>query len=388
MSVLVLGTVGYGWSRLHELNKSVRGGDVIADAGPKAPDGATDILLVGNDSRVNAQGEQLSENMLRKLRASSDGSANNLTDTMILVRIPDGGRRASAVSFPRDTLVDLDRFGEHKLNSALARAQAAAEQRLRGRGVTGAELARKSRTAGQKFFVSTIEELAGVDIDHYAEVNLLGFYRLTKAVGGVKVCLRRPVDDSEYSGAVFPAGPQVLSGSEALAFVRQRHGLPRGDLDRVVRQQAFLAGLANKILSAGILGNPAKVSALMDALENSVTLDKGWNIVGFAGKMRGIAADDIEFSTIPVRLRGGEVVAKPKRVERYVDDLLSGRTDETDRPTRSGSAEERPGGTAGFSGTSGLGGDRAAESETGARESAEPGVEQRPTTADDVPCVY
>src|SRR5699024_3684476 len=108
---------------------------------------------------------------------------------------------------------------------------------------------------------------------HYAEVNLLGFARITPALGGVPVCLRQPVNDP-MSGANFEAGPQRLAGPEALAFVRQRHGLPRGDLDRVVRQQAFLAGLARSGLSSDLLTNPDRLRTVMDSVQSSLVLDE------------------------------------------------------------------------------------------------------------------
>ncbi len=115
----------------------------------------------------------------------------------------------------------------------------------------------ESAQEGRSTLIQTVEDLTGLQIDHYAEINLLGFYNLTTAIGGVDVCLREPVDDP-LSGARFPAGPQTISGAAALAFVRQRHGLPEGDLSRIRRQQVFLAAVADKILSSGTLTNPAR----------------------------------------------------------------------------------------------------------------------------------
>ncbi|MFS8582929.1 MAG: LCP family protein, partial [Limnochordales bacterium] len=110
----------------------------------------------------------------------------------------------------------------------------------------------------------TVEELTGRKIDNYASVNLLGFYEITEAVGGVEVCLKQATSDKD-SGADFAAGHQTISGGDALAFVRQRHGLPRGDLDRIVRQQAFMAGLAKKVLSTQTLTDPDKLNDLVAA---------------------------------------------------------------------------------------------------------------------------
>ena len=326
LSVIVLSATGFAWASLKGFSGSTTAGDVIGDL--SAEDGAVDILLVGNDSRTDAQGNPLPDEVLRELRTTDD-EGGDLTDTMILVRIPNNGKRAAAVSFPRDTLVDLDEFGEVKLNSALGRAKHAEEQRLRNAGVTDEkEIEQKSRAAGQRYLVNTIEDLSGAEVDHYAEVNLLGFYQITKAIGGVDVCLKNPVDDSAYSGAVFPAGRQTIEGADALAFVRQRHGLPRGDLDRAVRQQVFMSGLARKMLSSGTLANPNKLSKLVDAIQDSIVLDPRLanNIMGFAQKLQGVAGGNIEFHTIPVRLEGPsgqeDVVADKAEVHRFVANLL------------------------------------------------------------------
>ncbi|MGH3769945.1 MAG: LCP family protein, partial [Pseudonocardiaceae bacterium] len=257
VSALVLSLTGYGWTTLRSLHHGVSTTNVLSTNVLRSatPDKATDILLVGLDSRTDAHGDPLPRDALARLRVGdNDGE---LTDTLILVRIPNNGQRAVAISLPRDLYVELpDGYGKHKLNSAFSRAKNATEERLVARGLDPATVRAESVAAGRKLLLETVANLTGVDIDHYAEINLLGFSLLTDAVGGVEVCLRAPVHD-RFSGANFPAGPQRISGPAALAFVRQRHGLPRGDLDRIVRQQAYLASLANKVLTAGTLANPS-----------------------------------------------------------------------------------------------------------------------------------
>ncbi|MBA8823855.1 LCP family protein required for cell wall assembly [Saccharopolyspora lacisalsi] len=296
VSTVVLVVTGYAWTSLRDLGSGLSTSDVTA--GPGA-DSSTDILLVGKDSRTDAQGNPLPQEVLDKLRAGDNEAS--LTDTLILLHIPKDRSRAVAYSIPRDSYVELaDNYGQHKINSTFGRAKSEAAEDLREQGVTNsAELERRSAEAGRGLLVDTVEDLTGVGIDHYAEVNLLGFYKLTKAVGGVEVCLKDPVDDP-YSGADFPAGRQTISGSDALAFVRQRHGLPRGGLDRVVRQQAFLAGLARSMLDTGTLANPNKLNTLFDSLQRSIVLDQGWDVLTFAQQMQGLAGGNITFDTIPV----------------------------------------------------------------------------------------
>ncbi|MEJ8282142.1 LCP family protein, partial [Pseudonocardia spirodelae] len=294
LSASVLLATGAGW-----LLAGHDGGFTTADVtGPHVADGATDILLVGSDSRVDARGNPLPREVLDALDAGSSDGENN-TDTLMLVRIPDDpALGASAVSIPRDSWVDVPGFGTHKINSALARGAAAARPGLVRDGLTGAELERAANAAGSRLLVHTVEELTGASIDHYAQVNLAGFADITRALGGVPVCLRAPVHDS-YSGADFAAGPQTVQGARALQFVRQRHGLPEGDLDRVRRQQAFLAGLTHRLLSAGTLADPGAVADLMQAVNGAVVLDQGWDLTSMLAHAAQLRGDRVTFRTVP-----------------------------------------------------------------------------------------
>jgi LCP family protein required for cell wall assembly len=296
LSAMVLLVAGYGWVHYSDLQNGLSTNDLTSEAGA---DGSIDILLVGVDSRTDAQGYPLPEEVLSRLRAGQNEA--NMTDTLMLVHIPNDGSRAVAFSFPRDSFVNIpDGYGDHKINSAFGRAKTEAATAMAAQGVADqAEIERNSSAAGRKVMLRTVEQLSGVSIDHYAEVNLLGFYELTKAVGGVPVCLNEPTSDP-YSGASFPAGRQTISGSDALAFVRQRHGLPGGDLDRVVRQQAFLAGLTQSVLSSDVLASPSRLNELIASVQRSLVLDQGWDVLAFGEKMRGLAAGAITFQTIPI----------------------------------------------------------------------------------------
>ncbi|MBB5159756.1 LCP family protein [Saccharopolyspora phatthalungensis] len=333
LSALILVVTGYGWSNYRHLLGGLATSDVTDGAGA---DGATDILLVGMDSRTDAHGNPLPANVLRDLHAGDNEAS--LTDTIILLHIPTDGSSAVGFSFPRDAYVQIPGYGRHKINSAYGRGKEAAIAAQTKRGVTDpAELARLGGDAGRKLLVRTIEQLTGVSIDHYAEVNLLGFARITQAVGGVPVCLLASARDA-YSGANFPAGPQTISGANALAFVRQRHGLPRGDLDRVVRQQAFLAGLTQSVVSGGVLANPARMRDLIGSVQESVVLDRDWDVLAFADRLRGLAGGAVRFTTIPIENAsydtpddGEAILVDPRKVK----DAIS----HTIEPPATGSSE-------------------------------------------------
>lgn len=334
MTVLVAS--GYAWSTYRQLAGGLITSDVLA--GPRMSDGATDILLVGLDSRTDAHGDPLPQSVLNALDAGPDDGEVN-TDTLILVRVPDDpSHPATAVSIPRDSYVTLaGDYGKHKINSAYGRALTSTRTTLTAQGVTGTELTEQADEAGRRELIATVEAFTGLSVDHYAEVNLAGFAAITQAVGGVPVCLLARTHDS-YSGADFPAGLQTLSGPPALAFVRQRHGLPRGDLDRVVRQQAFLASLAHTVLSAGTLADPARLSALITTVQQFVVLDPGFDLLTFATQSTTLTDGAIRFATIPTgdpALRtpddGEAVEVDPERVKAFVAGLV-GAPDDT-RPS-------------------------------------------------------
>ncbi|HVW40619.1 MAG TPA: LCP family protein [Amycolatopsis sp.] len=299
VSLLVLGGTGLGWAQEQGLVNGLSRADVL-DPGASTTTGEQNILVVGLDTRTDAQGNPLPRDILDALHAGASDDGGDNTDTMVVIHIPAGGGDAVAFSIPRDSYVQLaGGYGKHKINSAYTYAQVAEENTLRSHGVSGPQLNVRAAQAGARNAVQTVEQLTGLTINHFASVNLVGFYDISEAVGGIPVCLKAAVRDP-YSGANFPAGAQTISGAQALAFVRQRHGLPDGDLDRIRRQQAFMASMAHTVLSAGTLTNPGKLSALVGAVHKSVTLDQDWDILSFAQQLRNLGAGAIRFQTIPV----------------------------------------------------------------------------------------
>lgn len=332
LSVLALVISGMGYYTIGRLGSEVASATNLDLGGGSTDtlDGAVDILLIGTDSRTDAQGNTLSDEELDRLNAGSDEGEEN-TDTIMVIRVPADGSRATAVSIPRDTYVNDDEFGNMKINgiyAAYKEEKAAEMEEDTTEDYTEEEIHEASTEAGRSGLINMIGDLTGTDIDHYAEVGLHGFVLLTDAVGGVDVCLNDAVDDP-YSGANFPAGEQTLDGFDALAFVRQRHGLPRGDLDRIVRQQAFMASLVNQVLSTGTLTNPARLSEMSAAVERSVVLDENWDVVSFANQLADLAGGNVTFTTIPVTSVDGTgdygesiITIDPNEVNTFFDDMV------------------------------------------------------------------
>ncbi|GKT33164.1 Cell wall biosynthesis protein LcpA, partial [Aduncisulcus paluster] len=163
---------------------------------------------------------------------------------------------------------------------------------------------RESVDAGRSALIQTVGKLTGVTVDRYAEVSMLGFVLMTDALGGVNVCLNEAVNEP-MSGADFPAGPQTLDGPNALSFVRQRHDLPRGDLDRVVRQQVVMSSLAHSAISGGTLTNATTLGKLRDAITRTVVLSQGWDVMDFIQQLQGLSGGNMAFATIPILREDG-----------------------------------------------------------------------------------
>lgn len=349
VSAAVLAITAFAWVQVRVLDRSTASASVLGSGASAGPTSDQNILLLGVDSRTDPQGDPLPPALLDALHAGGSGDGGDTADTIIVVHVPAGGGRATAFSIPRDSYVQLaDGYGKHKINSAYSRAVADTTDALtRGGAGAGAPVSpfasdaapapspndpavrRAALAAGARTTVDTVEQLTGLPITHFASVNLAGFADVSQAIGGVPVCLRAPVDDP-YSGLRLPAGPQQVSGAQALAFVRQRHGLPDGDLDRVVRQQVFLAGATNRLLSAGTLTNPFALQRLAGVLSRSVTLDSGWNVLSFATRMQGLAAGSVTFRTVPTGTTelstpedGQAVKIDPSRVRAFIANAIA-----------------------------------------------------------------
>jgi LCP family protein required for cell wall assembly len=295
LSFIILFGSGLAWATFQNFQNNIPHGAAVP-----ALDGANDadgkdqnILLIGNDSRAGASAAEL-----RALSTANDGGSVN-TDTMMVLHVPANGGRASIISFPRDSWVAIPGHGKGKINSAYGTAYSTAK------AAGHSEIAAQSD--GIILTIKTINGLTGLHIDHYMQVNLLGFYRISNAIGGVTVCLnaaQNPNTDSDqfgrgYSGINLPKGISVIKGSQALAFVRQRHGLPRGDLDRIQRQQYFLGAAFRKVTTAGVLLNPFKLHDLLGAVGSSLLIDPKLNLLKLGQQFQEMSAGNITFKTIP-----------------------------------------------------------------------------------------
>ncbi len=307
--VAVFALVGSGLSYMTVRAVRSIGSSHAIKSGPSV--GAQNILLMGLESRRYWNGTILPAHILNKLHAGNAqqvaaGTGGNTTNTLILIHIFAGGRRAVGFSIPRDDWVQFaGTVGpQHvgKIDQAYGVSLYYREQQLTAKNkyIGKDRLAFLGNEAGQAAAVATVEKLTGVHIDHFAAINLYGFYELARVLGGVEVCLKHRVYDQK-SGANFPAGYQHLNASQALAFVRQRDGLPNGDLDRTHRQQAFVDSVMHQLRTDGVLSDLTKIQALLTVARQYVIVDAGWNLLDFAAQARNLTSGNLVFHTLPIK---------------------------------------------------------------------------------------
>ncbi len=248
------------------------------DAGPE---GSMNILLTGVDRREGLSTQQINQLHLGKI----DGQRS---DTMMLVHISSKHDKITVVSLPRDSLVTIP---GHRSNGS--------------EGVKGSQVGERQGKlnwaymyGGAPLTVQTVERATGVHVDHYVEVNFLGFIKVVSALGGVTVCTPAAINDPK-SGLRLPAGKSNVDGPTALAYSRARYTLTGGsDLGRIDRQQQFMSAVVHKALS-----EPAKFPAFLSASLDAIRADKGLSkntLTALAMQMKGMSTDSIAFATVPL----------------------------------------------------------------------------------------
>jgi LCP family protein required for cell wall assembly len=263
----------------------------------KSVAGSENILLIGSDTRSGDNS---------KLGGAGDSVGRS--DTTLVVHLYPGHQRAVAVSIPRDSLVDVPKCRlpdgswtapQHNVmfNSAFSVGQSA--------------------QGNPACTLNTVQKLTGLSIDHTVVANFAGFAALSKAVGGVPVCLPSNVyqgdldpNRSDRGALLFHRGKQLVSGAKALQYVRIRHGIGDGsDIGRIERQQAFLGSLIMTIRHNGLTAS--HLLPLVNAATDNMTFDPSLStpakLLSFAMSMRDFNPHHVDFLTVPWAYAGARV---------------------------------------------------------------------------------
>jgi LCP family protein required for cell wall assembly len=288
--VLVVSGAAYGY--ISYLNSKIThfGSLCIRNCKDVSEVAGENFLLVGVDSRAGDNSTGVNAGLAD---ASTSGERS---DTTLLVHIGGGGGRVDALSFPRDTLMTIPSYttpSGHVIPAHQAKFNAAFAE--------GAD-ADPKHGGGPQLLTAMISDSFNLKVDHYVQVDFAGFQRIVQALGGVTVCLTHATYDPTGTGFRSSAGIHKLDAVRALQFVRQRDGLPGGDLDRINRQQRFLAAILRETLSAGTLTNPSKLNEVLTAALSSVTVDNGTNLDDLetlGKKLKGLSSGGVHFFTLP-----------------------------------------------------------------------------------------
>jgi LCP family protein required for cell wall assembly len=246
--------------------------DAVEVEGPKRP---LNVLVMGSDTRDGTK---------------IGGDTPGLSDTTILLHLSADRSRAYGVSLPRDAMVErpecATKNGKDTIPAALSQFNAA------------------YAVGGPACTIKTVESLTDIRIDHFVVINFVGFRDMVNAIHGVRVCVPEEVND-DIGKIYLPAGTYKVNGRQALDYVRVRHGLgaETGDIGRMKRQQAFIAAMVEKVVSAGTLANPVRLYNFLDAATRSLTTDPGFanlkQLAGIGTQLKDIGLDKVQFITVP-----------------------------------------------------------------------------------------
>jgi len=276
-----------GWLGLGRVSGSLNRTDAFAGINnrPDKPTSAMNILLVGSDNRNGLTRDQIRELWV----GGTEVAAGSRSDTMLLVHISKDRDSAVIISLPRDSLVTIP---EHVSSLDKTKMVPARQNKLNAAFSFG----------GAPLLIETLEGETGLRIDHYIEINFLGFTNIIDALGGIDVCVKKDIDDSK-SNLQLSAGLQTLDGIQALKYVRTRAFDGQGDIGRMKRQQEFMSAVLQKATSTGTLLNPIKLVSFFNAAIKTVTTDNEFNkndLLTLGKQLKNLSADRVRTLTVPL----------------------------------------------------------------------------------------
>ena len=322
LAAVTLVAAGYAHEVVGRISQTAKG--IAINGSPSV--GAMNILVMGLESRTNYEGQTLSATQLMETHSGNVASVSSGrvgaqdTDTLILIHIFAGGRKAVGFSIPRDDLVTYPSatylgITEGKIDQAYDFAYNQSLGQTYGSSMSPNQRYLEANQAGQAFEIATVEAVTGVHIDHFVEVNLIGFYYLAKAFGGIEVCVKPWSGNGGANLRDFNSGWDALNDGynrskggaqylhlaapQALAFVRARDTLPGIDLGRTKRQQAVIDYVVWKIKNEGAFSDLGLLNSLLGTASQYIITDSTFNPLDFVTNMRALTGSHMSFQTLP-----------------------------------------------------------------------------------------
>lgn len=241
------------------------------------------ILVLGTDTRDGTGG---------KYGSNDSSSGWGKSDVMMLVNMSADRKRVTVVSLPRDLLTTIPSCTDPETGQVYPEQQSA-------------QLNAALSYGGPGCTVAALNEMTGLEIDHFMMADFNAVKELSTVIGGVDVCVNEPIDDS-YSKLKLPAGVSSVQGEQALAFLRTRHSFgDGGDRGRIRAQQSFLASMARKIQSEGTLTNVPRLYSIAEAVVSNLTVDEGLaeipRLLALADRIKAVDLGKVAFVSLPTQ---------------------------------------------------------------------------------------
>ena len=261
-------------------------------------EGAQNILVIGSDDRED-QGSNYGE------------SDRILADVIILVHVAESRENAVAISFPRDLLVPTpDCVPE-------------------GTFLPYGDMVQINHTldyGGPNCVLQAVQQVTGLDIPHLGVIDFRGVIMMSRALGGVEVCVAEPINDP-YTDTYLDAGTHTLEGKEALQFLRTRYGVGDGsDLSRISNQQVFLTSMIRKIKDENVLTNPVRLYSLATAAAENMQLSEALTdldtMVAMARTLNDVDLGNISFISLPIVVLEDEYFGRVGIDDQKADELF------------------------------------------------------------------
>lgn len=258
-------------------SKLTRSNILVNFAGRPAPGSGTNWLITGSDSRQGLTRKQ-------ELRLGVGKASGGRSDTIMVLHIPSSGHPL-LLSIPRDSYVHIPGYGMNKINAAFS-------------------------FGGPKLLAETVQADTGLYINHYMDIGFGGFVRVVNDVGGVRMCLVHSLYD-KASNLHLTKGCHILTGGQALAYVRDRHNFATQDLQRIQDQRIFLKALLSKLTSTGVILNPFNALPAASHVASTLTVDQGTSLLGLlqaAESLRGAQTTTVPIANANYLTSAGDAV--------------------------------------------------------------------------------
>ena len=255
--------------------------------------GRMQILILGSDTRDGENAEY---------GTADDSKGYGKSDVMMMMDISEDNKRVSVISFPRDLLVDIPECKDEETNQVYPAR-------------SGVMINEAMAEAGIGCAVDTVNQLTGLEVDHFMMADFTAVKELSNAVGSVEVCISDAVYDPD-SRLRLPAGTSAVQGEMALAFLRTRHAFADGgDLGRIKAQQGFLSSLTRKIKDDGTLSDPGRMLKIADVVTQNLTVDEGLasvpSLLTIGNRLKDIDISKVAFVAVPT----APALADPNRLQ-------------------------------------------------------------------------